>query len=103
MGLQLRPAMAPALESSNSNMTGVSTEAKWIELAKELWLSSPHPPDSKPETIKTRIWDALETEKFDSRSISLLENLQVLERYTRYDKSEVIRSLINIKVSVAGI
>jgi hypothetical protein len=85
MGLQLRPAMAAASDSSASNNTGSTTEERWVKLAQALWLNTTCPPDVKPETIKARVWDALEIESFDPRSISLLETLQVLERYIHED------------------
>lgn len=85
MGLQLRPAMAPALDSSISNMAGVATHERWEKLAEDLWLSSPKALDTRPETVKNRIWDPLESEKFDPRSLSLLESLQILERYGNGD------------------
>ena len=85
MGLQLRPAMAPALDSSNSNMADVTPNERWSQLAGELWLSSSSARETRPDTIKSRIWDPLESDRFDPRSLSLLENLQILERYAKGD------------------
>lgn len=81
MGLQLRPAMAPALDSSTSNMNGTPASESWEQLAKDLWLSKSNPPSSRPDLVKSRIWDALEAEAFSWRSLSFLEGLQILERY----------------------
>lgn len=81
MGLQLRPAMAPMLESSSSNMAGTLTNERWEQLAKDLWMSHSHPPDAKPETLKSKIWDPLEAESFNWRSLAFLESLQILEWY----------------------
>lgn len=81
MGLQLRPAMAPAMDTSTSNMTGTSGNAKWEQLAEELWLSRSHTSNAKLENVKSRIWDPLEAAAFNWRSLATLESLQILERY----------------------
>ena len=77
-----------ALDSENLNgldrptVMDLQGENHWSHLAEQHWLK----PSSKtrkvrPEVIKTKIWDALEQEKFDLRSLRLLENLQFLEKY----------------------
>ena len=81
MGLQLRPAMAPAMDSATSNMAGTSTSDKWEQLARDLWSSEDAIRDSKPETVRSRLWDPLQAEAFNPRSLVILEGLQVLERY----------------------
>ena len=81
MGLQLRPAMAPALESSTSTMDGTMVGESWEQLAEDLWLSESHAPSPRPEILKSKIWDRLEGEAFSWRSLSSLESLQILERY----------------------
>jgi hypothetical protein len=80
MGLQLRPAMAPALDSPTSNMTGMSMSQSWEQLAKELWLSESDARNAKPEVIKSKVWEPLEAEAFGWRSLAFLESLQILER-----------------------
>ncbi len=80
MGLQLRPALAPALETSASAMDAPIEEA-WASLARKLWLTGSAPRTAKPETVKADIWDPLEAEEFSSRALTTLENLQILERY----------------------
>lgn len=82
MGLQLRPAMAPVLDSAtSSNMTCTSASERWEQLAKDLWLDQSSCPDVKAETLRRRIWDPLEAEAFNFRSLAFLESLQILERY----------------------
>jgi intron-binding protein aquarius len=87
MGLQLRPAMAPALDSSTSNMNDISASGSasagehWEQVAQELWLGKSTTPNSRPDLVKSRIWDPLEAEAFSWRSLSLLESLHTLERY----------------------
>jgi intron-binding protein aquarius len=87
MGLQLRPSMAPALDSSTSNMNdtpasgSASAGEGWEQVAQELWLGKSTTPSPRPDLVKSRIWDPLEAEAFSWRSLSLLESLQILERY----------------------
>jgi intron-binding protein aquarius len=57
-------------------------ELKWRQLAEKTWLK----PSSKarkvrPEVVKQEIWDTLESQSFDFRSLLVLENLQLLEKY----------------------
>ena len=73
--------MTPALESSTSNMTGASAGESWEQLAEDLWLSALNAPNSRPEIVKSKIWDRLEGEAFNWRSLSSLESLQILEGY----------------------
>ncbi|KIX06734.1 uncharacterized protein Z518_04710 [Rhinocladiella mackenziei CBS 650.93] len=78
MGLQLRPALAPALDVSANTQNVV--EGPWEELARKYWLKNA-PTRVKPELIKTAIWDPLEQDQFAFRSLAVLENLQILERF----------------------
>jgi len=108
MGLQLRPAMAPALDSSTSNMNDTSASGSasvgehWEQVAQELWLSKSTTPKPRPDLVKSKIWDPLEAEAFSWRSLSLLESLQILERYGG-DQSyaSIGRYADNAKLSVA--
>ena len=79
MGLQLRPALAPALETSASTME-TPVEEGWTPLARKLWLTPSATLKVKPETIQAEIWDPLEAEQFFSRALTTLENLQILEK-----------------------
>lgn len=76
MGLQLRPALAPALDVPGSN----APSSYWEELAEKYWLQS-IPSKVKPDLIKTAIWDHLEQDSFSFYTLSLLENLQIFERF----------------------
>lgn len=53
----------------------------WAKLAEKHWLKSRKPKKAKPEIIKKEIWDVLEGESFDFRSLLVLESLQLLESY----------------------
>ncbi|KIV77753.1 hypothetical protein PV11_09534 [Exophiala sideris] len=78
MGLQFRPALAPAGDvTANTNTV---EDGSWEELARKYWLDS-LPTKVKPDLIKTALWDPLEQESFGLRSLATLENLQVLERF----------------------
>ena len=79
MGLQLRPAREPALNSYPSTMEHF-VEARWSDLAHRMWLVDTPIQKVKSETIKTEIWDPLEDDRFSPRSLAALEDLQVLER-----------------------
>lgn len=74
MGLQLRPMMAQSLQSPSS-----SPEDKWSDIARTTWLKDRPVKRVKPEAVKN-IWDLLESDTFDGRSLLALESLQVLER-----------------------
>ena len=55
----------------------------WAELAGEHWAKPSKASKArkvKSEVIKKNIWDVLEQEKFQFRSLLMLENLQLLER-----------------------
>lgn len=83
MGLQLRPAMAPALDvapgAGDHETEGVNL---WEELAKKYWLGKDHAPTKvKPEVIANEIWHPLEQEAFELRSLAGLERLQILEGF----------------------
>ena len=54
----------------------------WAQLAKKHWPKAAKTKKTKPELIKKEIWDVLEQEAFHFRSLLMLENLQLLEKYT---------------------
>ena len=59
----------------------------WAELAGEHWANTSklsRAKKTKPEVIKKKIWDVLEQENFHFRSLLMLENLQLLEKYTTF-------------------
>jgi intron-binding protein aquarius len=68
-----RPAVAD-LEGENS----------FAKLAKQTWLKTSKKTTKvkiKPDVLKTEIWDVLEKEDFAFKSLLVLENLQILEKY----------------------
>ena len=54
---------------------------QWVKLAKASWLGASNTPKIKQDIIKKDLWDPLEAEGFNLRSLLTLENLNVLERY----------------------
>ena len=55
----------------------------WAQLAKKHWPKATKSKKTKPEVIKKEIWDVLEQEGFHFRTLLILENLQLLEKYAR--------------------
>ena len=54
---------------------------RWAQLAQRHWLKRLKSGKVKSEVIKNEIWDVLEAEDFLFRSLLLLENSQLLEKY----------------------
>lgn len=53
----------------------------WTQLAQKYWLKPSKSGKVKSEVIKNEIWDVLEPEDFLFRSLLLLEDSQLLEKY----------------------
>jgi hypothetical protein len=75
----LTPAMAQSLES-RPTVVDFREESPWVQLAKAHWLNT-KVRKAKADVIKKQLWDPLEAEAFNSRSLLILENLNVLEKY----------------------
>lgn len=80
MGLQTRPAMAQGLDS-RPTVEDFREDSAWVKLAKTHWLSTSNVRKAKQDVIKKEIWDPLEAEGFNVRSLLTLENLSILEKY----------------------
>lgn len=75
-------ADAPELREGNPPNGGdPGGESHWTHLAQQYWSKPSKFKKVKPDIIKQEIWDVLERESFYFRSLSLLENLQLLEKY----------------------
>ena len=79
MGLQLRPALAPASEVPATTMQD-GDRSRWEQLADKYWLKSA-PTKVKGDVIKAAIWDPLEADAFSSHAVVPLESLQILEKF----------------------
>lgn len=53
----------------------------WSQLAEKHWLKPVKSRKVKSGVVKKEIWDVLESEQFQFRSLLVLENLQILEKY----------------------
>ena len=71
--------MAQSLES-RPTVVDFREDSPWVKLAKTHWLNA-KVRKAKPDVIKQQLWDPLEAEGFSSRSLLILENLNILEKY----------------------
>lgn len=65
------------------DVANLEGENAFEELAKKHWLKSTKKQTKvkvKPDVLKSEIWDILEKEDFEFRSLLALENLQILEK-----------------------
>ena len=58
----------------------VSGESHWVVLGKKYWFKPVKSRKVKNEVLKTELWDVLEEESFEYRSLLILESLQLLEK-----------------------
>lgn len=66
-------------EDARPDFEDLHGENQWTQLARNHWLSRQS--KVKNEVIKNEIWDVLENEGFQFRSLLVLESLQLLERF----------------------
>ncbi|KAJ5090497.1 hypothetical protein N7532_009181, partial [Penicillium argentinense] len=76
---QSSAAMAQSLES-RPTVVDFREDSPWVKLAKAHWLDV-KVRKVKPDVIKKQLWDPLEAEGFSTRSLLILENLNVLEKF----------------------
>lgn len=62
------------------NVEELDDEDYWVLLAKKHWSESVELKKVKSGVIKKDIWDKLENENFESRSLVTLENLHLFEK-----------------------
>ncbi|KAL2002247.1 hypothetical protein VTN02DRAFT_363 [Thermoascus thermophilus] len=72
--------MAQSLDT-RPTVSDFHEENKWVSLAKTHWLTQSKVRRPKQDAIKKDFWDPLEAEGFPLRSLLILENLQILERF----------------------
>lgn len=85
MGLQTHPAMEQRLES-RPTVEDFRDDNSWVKLAKTHWLEKAKVRKVKQDVIKKDFWDPLEAERFSLRSLLILENLNILEKYVSYGR-----------------
>lgn len=88
MGPRTRGKEEPQREVDDGRPTvaDLQGENPFAQLAKQHWLKSTKKTTKvkvKEDVLKVGIWDVLEQEKFAFKSLLVLENLQILERYAR--------------------
>lgn len=77
----------PAKETGTERPTPAEVEEEehpFVQLARKHWLKpgkKPVKPKVKNDVLKQGIWDVLEREGFQYKSMRLLESLQTSERY----------------------
>ncbi|GLI79995.1 hypothetical protein PoHVEF18_008343 [Penicillium ochrochloron] len=72
--------MAQSLES-RPTVVDFREDNPWVKLAHAHWSDAKKVRKVKPEVIKQQLWDPLEAEGFTNRSLLILENLNVLEKF----------------------
>jgi intron-binding protein aquarius len=78
-----------AASSGRPTADDLEGENEFATLARQHWLKTPRRTAKvkvKNDVLKREIWDALEKENFPLKSILVLEGLQILERYVRFDR-----------------
>ena len=75
------PFNARPSDQDPPTIADIAGDNRWSQLADQYW-RKPLPPARKVKTdiLKGEIWDPLEKEGFDYKSLLLLENLQLLEK-----------------------
>ncbi|KAJ5543140.1 CWF11 family [Penicillium sp. DV-2018c] len=71
--------MAQSLES-RPTVVDFREENPWVQVAKAHWLNA-KVRKAKADVIKKQLWDPLEAEGFNTRSLLILENLNILEKF----------------------
>lgn len=69
------------VDDGRPDINDLEGENEWTQLAGKHWGSSVKSKKVKDEVVKSEIWDVLENEGFPFRSLLVLENLQLLERF----------------------
>lgn len=81
---RVKEAAKQIVEETRPTVADVDGEDAFAQLAKKHWLKTTKRATKvkvKPDVLKNEIWDVLEKDGFPFRSLLVLENLQILERY----------------------
>ena len=68
-------------EGDQQGVGDVGDGDRWAQIARDHWPKAVKSRKVRPDVIKNEIWDVLEQEAFHFRSLLMLENLQLLEKY----------------------
>lgn len=72
------------IDDSRPTVADLQGDNPFAVLANKHWLKSTKKATKvkvKPDVLKKEIWDVLEKDDFPHRSLLVLENLQILERF----------------------
>jgi len=71
-------------DEGRPTVADLQADHPFAQLAKQHWLKPKKTKakvKAKPDVLKSEIWDVLEKEAFTFKSLLVLENLQILEKY----------------------
>lgn len=68
-------------EDGRPNLADLEGDNEWTQLARKHWLGPIKSKRVKNDVVNIGIWDVLEKENFQYRSLLILESLQLLERF----------------------
>jgi intron-binding protein aquarius len=89
MGREMLPAMAQGPEA-RPTVSDFGEDNRWVSLAKNHWLKQGKVRKVQQDVIEREIWDPLEAESFALRSLLLLENLNILEKYVCFLQANTV-------------
>ena len=75
------------VDEGRPTVADLQGETPFAQLAKDHWLKPSKKGAKvkvKPDVLKKEIWDVLQQENFAFKSLLVLENLQILEKYVPY-------------------
>ena len=74
------------VDDGRPTVSDLQGESPFAQLAKKHWLKPGKKSvvKIKPQVLKKEIWDVLEQEGFSYKTLLVLENLQILERYAQH-------------------
>lgn len=90
MGLQTHPVMDQRADS-RPTVEDFRDGNLWVKRAKTHWLEKSKVRKVKQDVIKKDFWDPLEAERFNLRSLLILENLNILEKCVLMDDELLLR------------
>lgn len=70
-------------DDGRPDVNDLEGDNEWTQLARKHWSSPVKSRRVKNEVVKNEIWDVLENGGFPFRSLLILENLQLLEKFVQ--------------------
>ena len=74
----------------------------WKSLAQKYWSKPTKAKKVNQDVIKKEIWDVLQADGFEFRSLLALDNLQILEKYIPYEAFPLATAHL-LQIFMAGI